>query len=269
MGDGDTSSYSAVLASCPYKDIEIKKAECIGHIQKKIGSRGHALLQRLRGKKLCDGKPVAGKGRLTDKALNLLQNYFGLAIRQNLGNIYQMKKAVWAVLFHNSDIKDMSIRHQFCPRTIASWCKWQCDHISGHKPKLSLPLAIKSILVPVFKDLSNEELLKKCLHGLTQNNNEALNAIIWKRCPKHIFVNRNIIEMSVNSAITNFNEGTYGIIDVLKNLGIRIGCFTHIGLINRDKCRIRKYSIKSSLTAKTRQQKLCHQNKGLMIRKLN
>ena len=156
LGDGDTSSYSAVLASCLYKDIEIKKAECIGHIQKKIGSHGRALRQRLRGKKLCDGKPVAGKGRLTDKALNLLQNYFGMAIRQNLANIYQMKKAVWAVLFHNSDIKDMSIHHQFCPRTIASWCKWQRDHISGHKtykPKLSLPLAIKSILVPVFKDL--------------------------------------------------------------------------------------------------------------------
>ena len=98
MGDGDTSSYSALLASCPYKDIEIKKAECIGHIQKKIGSRGRALRQRLRGKKLCDGKPVAGKGRLTDTTLNLLQNYFGMAIRQNLGNIYQMKKAVWATL---------------------------------------------------------------------------------------------------------------------------------------------------------------------------
>ena len=51
-----------------------------------------------RGKKLCDGKPLAGKGRLSDTALNLLQNYFGMAIRQNLGNIYQMKKAVWATL---------------------------------------------------------------------------------------------------------------------------------------------------------------------------
>ena len=100
MGDGETSLYSAVLASCPYKDRGIKKADCIGHIQKNIGSRGRALRQRLRGKKLCDGKPVAGKGRL--------------------GNIYQLKKAVWAVLFHNSDIKDTSIRHQFCPRTIAS-----------------------------------------------------------------------------------------------------------------------------------------------------
>ena len=68
--------------------------------------------------------------------------------------------------------------------------------------------------------------------------------------------------MSVNSAIINFNEGTHGVIDVLKNLGIRIGRFTHIGLINRDKCRIRKCTIKSSLTAKTRRQKLRHQKKG-------
>ena len=56
--------------------------------------------------------------------------------------------------------------------------------------------------------------------------------------------------MSVNSAIINFNEGTHGVIDVLKNLGIRIARFTHIGLINRDKCRIKKCTIKSSLTAK-------------------
>ena len=75
--------------------------------------------------------------------------------------------------------------------------------------------------------------------------------------------------MSVNSAAINFNESTNEIIDVLKSLGIRIGQFTHIGLIHRDKCRIRKCTIKSSLTAKTRRQKLRHQKKRLMIRKLN
>ena len=33
---------------------------------------------------LSDGKPIGGKGRLTDKMINKLQNYFGNAIRQSI-----------------------------------------------------------------------------------------------------------------------------------------------------------------------------------------
>lgn len=30
------------------------------------------------------------------------------------------------------------------------------------------------------EDLSDKELLKKCLGGFTQNNNESFNALVWK-----------------------------------------------------------------------------------------
>ena len=33
---------------------------------------------------LSDGKPIAGKGRLTDKMINKLQSYFGNAFRQSI-----------------------------------------------------------------------------------------------------------------------------------------------------------------------------------------
>ena len=39
---------------------------------------------------------------------------------------------------------------------------------------------------PIFTDLSNDVLLQKCLHGTTQNNNEALHGLIWKKVPKDI-----------------------------------------------------------------------------------
>lgn len=35
-----------------------------------------------------------GAGRLTDKAINTLQNYYGMAIRNNVGDLYGMKKSV-------------------------------------------------------------------------------------------------------------------------------------------------------------------------------
>ena len=71
----------------------------------------------------------------------------------NINNLYEMKKCVWAVLFHNTNIEDPSIRHQFCPRKANSWCLWQADKINGkqtYKPKLSLPLTIKSELLNIF-----------------------------------------------------------------------------------------------------------------------
>ena len=50
---------------------------------KPLGCRLRTLRQAYKGKKLSDGKVILGKGRLTDRAIYLLQNYFGMAIRQN------------------------------------------------------------------------------------------------------------------------------------------------------------------------------------------
>ena len=57
-----------------------------------------------------------------------------------------------------------------------------------------MPVAIKKEVEPISKDLSSEELLLKCLDGLTQNNNESLNALMGRKCPYDVNVSRNIIE---------------------------------------------------------------------------
>ena len=49
---------------------------------------------------------------------------------------------------------------------------------------MSIPNAIKETLLPIFKDLSDPELLEKCLHGQTQNVNESLNSSVWQKCPQ-------------------------------------------------------------------------------------
>ena len=48
---------------------------------------------------------------------------------------------------------------------------------------------------------------KKCLDGKTQNNNESINNLIWKICPKDVYVGRTVLEIGTASAVINFNEG--------------------------------------------------------------
>ena len=133
---------------------------------------------------------LAGNGKLTDKTVNTMQSYFGLAIRQNQGDLYGKKKAIGAILWHCTDFKDESYQHRYCPIGPESWCKWRQDQgngVSKHKKNINLSQWIHSLLVPIFKDLRNDELLEKCLHGKTQNCNEALNHIMWTKFPKNIF----------------------------------------------------------------------------------
>ena len=74
--------------------------------------------------------------------------------------------------------------------------------------------------------MSDEELLKKCLHGKTQNNNESFNGVIWKKCTKDVFVGRATLDIGVASAVFKFNDGSSGVLNVLNSLKIKSGKFT-------------------------------------------
>ena len=63
--------------------MEVKKLECVGHYQKCVGTRLRKLKKTEKG--------LGGRGRLTDAVIHRLQNYFGVAIRQNKGNLEAMK----------------------------------------------------------------------------------------------------------------------------------------------------------------------------------
>ena len=88
-------------------------------------------------------------------------------------------------------------------------------------------LPMFSILTKIFQELSNEVLLRKCIHGETQN--KSLNNIIWMKCSKQVFVEKSVLKLCVNSAILQFNEGQIGIVKVFKKIGIQCGaCFNII-----------------------------------------
>ena len=72
-------------------------------------------------------------------------------------------------------------------------------------------------------NLSSDELFSKCLHDKTQNNNVTLNGVIWKRCPKDIYVDRTTLTISVSCAIIDFNDGAHGVLNVMKEYGLDEG----------------------------------------------
>jgi hypothetical protein len=268
IGDGDTKSFEEICKSDPYPGHIITKGECIGHVQKRVGTRLRKLKADYKGKKLTDGRSIGGgKGRLTNKVMNTLQNHVGMAIRQNSGNLYGMKKAVAAVLHHATDEPNLENRHQFCPRSSDSWCRYQSDKITGkktYKEKISIHKAVSDVIAPIFshRGLGSDELLTKCLHGETQNVNESLNNLIWTRCPKRVYIGNDVFKTAVASAVIAYNDGAQGLLPVFNKLGIEIGYFTKEGLRKSDIHRVKQSEKKSTSSVKQRRKKLLSIRKG-------
>ena len=74
IADGDSEAFLEVAKADPYDGFPVKKGECIGHIQKRVGSRLRKLKKEYVSKKLKDGKTL--RGRLADKDINRLPKLF-------------------------------------------------------------------------------------------------------------------------------------------------------------------------------------------------
>ena len=84
----------------------------------------------------------------------------------------------------------------------------------------------------------SEDLLSKCLHESTQNN-KSLNALVWKRCPKDVFVGIDVLNLGCCSAIINFNDGLNGINRVFEKLYLKSGHYSSSFLASSDLKRVR------------------------------
>ena len=219
IGDGDSKGFRNVLQSKPYGDQDVIK-ECVGHVQKRLGKSLRDLKQRLAGQKLADGKRLGGKGRMTDFLMNSLQTYYGIAIRENTGDVQAMYKAIWASFCHSSS-SDEKPMHQFCPPGLTSWCKWQ-QHEAGspepYKHHDPIPPAVFDVMKPIYVRLTDRPLLERCLRGATQNINEAFNNMIWSMCPKVSFCSVETLQTAVHLAILQFNDGYKHMDAVLEEL---------------------------------------------------
>ncbi|GFT33741.1 uncharacterized protein LOC101238613 [Trichonephila clavipes] len=89
-GDGDSKGYESVKNF--YGINTVTKLECIGHVQKR--------------------------------------NYYGIAIRSNVGNLQKMMSSVIAAFFHCVSGKNNSLHGQ-CPEGSESWCRYQRAKAAG------------------------------------------------------------------------------------------------------------------------------------------
>ena len=256
IGDGDTESFKKVIESKRYGDDLIPcKLECVCHVQKRLWRRLRKLQNNMKWKKMSDGKGILGKGRLTDKFINKMQNCYGMTIRQNTLSsqnndkekaLYSMKKSVLGTLWHCTDMPDNQERYAFCPRESNSWCKyWHNGGNKDYKSSVNSPKVIKDLLVPIFSDLRDDNLLSQCLEGITQNPNEAFNQIIWKKCPKDIFISRHVLEIGVASAVINFNDGVMGLSRIFQSRDLPFGKYSMECASDKDTNRIIKMDKKT------------------------
>ncbi|GFX65831.1 uncharacterized protein TNCV_2043641 [Trichonephila clavipes] len=202
IGDGDTKTFNALSENKPYGDDHlIQKTECVGHVQKRMGTRLRKLKLVYSKKKLSDGKTIGGKGRLTD---SLIDSYYGNGIRCNSTSVKEMRKAIWAVWGHSCSTDDEPM-HWFCPTNSNTWCKYNAainNNLQNYKHKPSVAKA-----VPDF-------------------------------CPKTIGSSLQIAEIAANLATSVFNDGNQILITILEKFGLKINRNICVSLAERDNRRI-------------------------------
>ena len=175
---------------------------------------------------------------LTGKLMKSISLYYGLAIQQNPDSIENMRKAIWAIFYHQISTNE-NPRHEYCS---IDWCKYlkaQAENTTfNHKAALSDEM--QEVVEPIFHDLTDENLLKRCLGKNTQNNNECFNSLIWSMVPKHNFTSGPIVEIAAWIAACLFNEGSTILLNILESMGVNCGANAYNYTVIRDKERIRK-----------------------------
>lgn len=248
IGDGDTKTFKSLLDKQPYGDeLIVRKSECVGHVKKRMGSRLRS------GKKKTKGVGGRGEGKLTDKLIRDLTAYYGLAIIRNCHSVAEMKKAIYATLYHKCST-DANPQHDNCPPGADSWCTWRkaeaLNQLGEYKHPPPLSAQVQDMLRPIYADLSSDDLLERCLGGNTQNNNESFNSVLWSMAPKHIFCTAKTIELAAFLSTIVFNEGCLPLLRVMEVMGITIGLRAKMFAELKNDTRVRKAETAHSAASK-------------------
>lgn len=211
-------------------------------------------------------KKLGGRGKLTDNLTTYkLTTYYGLAIKRNADYVEAMKKDIMATYLHMVST-DENPRHENCPKGDDTWCKYNRAQISKKNYTHLGPLheEVAKNILPIYEDLTKEDLLKRCLGGHTQNSNESYNSIVWRLAPKHLHSGRKIIEIAAFMTACIFNEGFFGVLKVMETLQINIGTTCKMFADSVDANRIKRQERRSCISTKearlARKQVLMEQN---------
>lgn len=247
VGDGDSSCFGRVreAMAAKYGDkYTVVKEECVGHVQKRMGTALRKYKKDMKGRKLADGKGVGGKGRLTDKLIDRIQNYYGNSIRENSGHLQGMRESIKAIQCHMIEDTSMPLekQHRHCPKGKSTLYKFWADKqnkTNTYDNSKRLPEVFMKELDPIFERLSEESLLTRCLQGLTQNQNESVNAQLWSKCSRTTFVGVRRVRIAVCETVTVFNTGAANKAVIMDLSGVNPGASMLKALREQDKKRIK------------------------------
>ena len=219
--------------------------------------------------KLSDNKTIGGRGRLTDGMIDSLQNYYGMAVRANAGDLEAMPRAIWASLMHRVST-DEKPQHQYCPPGIESWCGWQAQQAGGevYEHHNILPKAIFEVIKPLYIRLTDKALLRRCLRGATQNQNECFNGLVWQISPKTSFCGAVVVEFAAAFATSWFNDGAVAVHRILEEMHLEPGSFTEGALRVLDQSRAYHAARKASEAEKRGRKRRRRVRKGLQDEEL-
>ncbi|XP_058808181.1 uncharacterized protein LOC131673856 [Phymastichus coffea] len=165
-----------------------------------------------------------------------------------------MKKAVMATLDHYCST-DESPCHENCPTDTDSWCEWRkaeaTDRLASFKHSARLiDEKVEEHIRPIYEELSNDDLMTRCLGGHTQNSNESFNSTVWRITPKHLNSGQKIVEIAAYMAAGMFNEGYSAVLQTMQLLNLKIGQQCKMFADNVDIQRIERERRRSSLSSK-------------------
>ena len=86
-------------------------------------------------------KGLGGRGHLTDNIIDKLQNYYGMAIRQNSGDLNAMKSTTSASLFHVA-LSGTNNFHTYCTAWRDNSKQIKMNNTITYKPGSGLPMDI-------------------------------------------------------------------------------------------------------------------------------
>ena len=231
IGDIDSAAYDAICnindGQGPY-DVHVKKVECIDSVSKHLETRLRKLkkeeftvVNTKTGEKGQMSTP-GGANKLTDKVINKLTSSYATAIRKNINKtVPEMKKAILASYLRHISTDENP--YQACyPKGEESRCFSKRAVATGERcPShvAEIPHDDRSGIKQIYKDLTNEDLLKSCIKGRTQNANKSLHSKLWLKCSKNQFAGFKKVTFFTQVTVLDHNFG-YKKASLMARLGL-------------------------------------------------
>ena len=249
LGDGDNKTLQSLNELQPYGQMKITKLECVNHIHKRMGTGLRNLLKsnpNIRG----------GSGGLTAQMITKLSSYYRKHIMDHQTSskdpvviqesVKKMKINILASLHHSVKNDDPAEQHKFCMDRAVQWCSYKkslnspqtSTSTKKQKKDYKLPSSYLSHMLPLYNRLSDDSLLKRCTAGPTQNQNEAFNATLWRRCPKERYFGTGTVRRALALSVLCWNGGRQSLTRVLEKLGFEANVYSSEAFISKDKHRL-------------------------------